>query len=62
MLYGVYAEDKHGVMRFHRVKAPTIGELNTLVHQLSHRITRFLEKKGWLQQDAENTWLLLDSP
>ena len=48
-------------MRSHRVKAPTIGELNTLVNQLSHRVARFLEKKGWLQRDAENTYLLLDS-
>jgi ribosomal protein S27E len=60
-LDGVYALDEHGIMRFHRVKAPTIGELNTLVHQLSHRVARFLEKKGWLQRDAENTYLLFDS-
>ncbi len=58
---GVYAEDKYGVMRFHRVKAPTVEELNSLVHQLSHRVPRFLEKKGWLQRDDENTYLLLDS-
>lgn len=52
-LDGVYAEDKYGLMRFHRTKAPTIEELNALVHQISHRITRFLEKKGWLQRDDE---------
>lgn len=34
-------------MRFHRVKAPTVEEINTLVHRISHRVTRFLEKKGW---------------
>lgn len=60
-LDGVYAEDKYGVMRFHRVKAPTIEELSSLVHQLSHRVTRVLEKKGWLQRDDENTYLLLDA-
>ncbi len=48
-------------MRFHRVKAPTIEELSSLVHQLSHRVTRVLEKKGWLQRDDENTYLLLDA-
>jgi len=48
-------------LRFHRVKTPTVEELNSLVHQLSHRIARFLEKKGWLQRDAENTYLLLDA-
>jgi len=56
-LDGVYAEDKYGVMRFHRVKAPTIEELNTLVHQISHRVTRLLEKKGLLQRDNENPYL-----
>jgi hypothetical protein len=60
-LDGVYAEDKYGVMRFHRVKAPAIEELSSLVHQLSHRVTRVLEKKGWLQRDDENTYLLLDA-
>lgn len=60
-LDGVYAEDKYGVMRFHRVKAPNIEELNTLVHQISHRVTRFLEKKGLLQRDDENTYLQMDS-
>lgn len=60
-LDGVYAEDDYSVLRFHRVKTPTVEELNSLVHQLSHRIARFLEKKGWLQRDAENTYLLLDA-
>jgi hypothetical protein len=31
-LDGVYAEDDHGKQRFHRVKAPTHDELDTLVH------------------------------
>lgn len=59
-LDGVYAEDKYGAMRFNRVKAPTQEELGALVHQLSQRVSRFLEKKGWLQRDVENTYLLLD--
>ena len=59
-LDGVYAEDKYGAMRFHRVKAPTWEELGALVHQLSQRVSRYLEKKGWLQRDMENTYLLLD--
>ncbi len=45
-LDSVYAADKYGAMRLHRVKAPTILELSTLVYQLSHCVTRFLEKKG----------------
>jgi hypothetical protein len=30
------------------------------VHNLSHRIARFLEKRGLLESDAENTWLTLE--
>ena len=59
-LDGVYAKDDHGRQRFHRVKAPTHDELNTLVHTLSHRIARCLEKQGLLERDAENTWLTLE--
>ena len=59
-LDGVYAEDDYGQQRFHRVKAPTHDELNTLVHTLSHRIARCLEKRGVLERDAENTWLTLE--
>lgn len=46
--------------RFHRVKAPTYDELNTLAHTLSHRIARCMEKRGILERDAENTWLTLE--
>ena len=51
-LDGVYAEDADGKQRFHRVKAPSHCDLNTLVHTLSHHIARCLEKRG---RDAENT-------
>ncbi len=54
-LDGAYAEDGYGKQRFHRVKAPIHDELNTLVHTLSHRIARCLEKRGVLERDAENT-------
>jgi hypothetical protein len=60
-LDGVYAPNRHGTLRFRRAKAPTLEELNQLVHQISHRVTRHLEKKGWLERDAENSWLLLDT-
>ncbi len=59
-LDGVYAEDDEGRQRFHRVKAPTHRELNALVHTLSQRIARCLEKRGLLERDAENTWLTLE--
>jgi hypothetical protein len=62
MLYldGVYTENHHGNTRFCRVKAPSQNALTTLVHTLSHRIARFLEKRGLLERDAENTWLTLE--
>lgn len=59
-LDGVYSDNGHGKQRFHRVKAPIHEELNTLVHTLSHRIARCLEKQGLQECDAENTWLTLD--
>ncbi|MEX6397507.1 transposase [Providencia hangzhouensis] len=59
-LDGVYAEDDYVKQRFHRVKAPTYDELNTLAHTLSHRIARCMEKRGILERDAENTWLTLE--
>ena len=60
-LDGVYAEDAYGKTRFHRVKAPTQAELNDSVNTLSHRLARFLEKRGLLERDAENTWLNLEA-
>ena len=59
-LDGVYAEDDFGQQRFHRVKAPTFQELNTLVYTLSHRVFLCLEKRGLLEHDAESTWLTLE--
>jgi len=44
-LDGVYAEDRHGVSRFFRVKAPSHAELVALAHQLSHRVGRYLENQ-----------------
>ena len=59
-LDGVYAEDAWGKMRFHRVKALNQDELTQLVCTLSHRIARFLERRGLLERDVENSYLLLE--
>ena len=59
-LDGVYVEDGHGKLRFHRVKAPNVDELKSLVHAISHRVARFLEKRGFLERDAENSYLALE--
>jgi hypothetical protein len=59
-LDGVYAEDRHGVFRFFRVKAPSHAELVVLAHQLSHRVGRYLERQGLLSRDLENAYLAFD--
>jgi hypothetical protein len=58
-LDGVYVEDGHGKLRVHRVKAPNVEELKSLVHVISHRVVRFLEKRGFLERDGENNYLAL---
>ena len=30
------------------------------MHTISHRVARFLEKKGFLERDAENSYLALE--
>ena len=60
-LDGVYVENNYGSLRFHRVKAPNFDELKALVHAISHRVARFLEKRGFLERDAENSYLALES-
>jgi len=47
-------------MRFHRIKAPEVKELTKLVHSISHRVARFLERRGLLERDDEDSYLTLD--
>ncbi len=60
LLDGVYAVDGYGKMRFHRVKAPELKELTKLVHTISLRVARFLERRGLLERDEEDSYLTLD--
>ncbi len=46
--------------RFQRIKAPDKGELESLVHLISQRVGRCLERQGLLEQDSESAWLDLD--
>ncbi|MCP3673957.1 MAG: hypothetical protein GY829_05750 [Gammaproteobacteria bacterium] len=48
-------------MRFHRVKAPELIELTKLVHTISLRVARFLERRGLLERDEEDSYLTLVS-
>ena len=60
VLDGVYVERPDGTLRFRRVAAPTSAELNALTATLAHRIGRFLERRGIIERDAENAWLVGD--
>ncbi len=60
-LDGVYLGSPDGAARFRWVKAPTSAELAQLAHTLAHRVGRYLERQGWLTQDAENSYLTSDA-
>jgi hypothetical protein len=57
---GIYQQKENGRLLFHRVKAPSAGELNSLVAKISQRIARHLEKQGLLMRDDENSYLTMD--
>ena len=57
-LDGVYVDGANGSrIRFRWVKAPTSAELAHLTHTIAHRVGRFLERQGFLERDAENSYL-----
>ncbi len=57
---GVYQEKYNHKLRFHRVTAPTVSELNALVATISQRVARHLERQGLLSRDDESSYLTLD--
>ena len=59
-LDGVYAKNKLGKTTFQRINAPDQQELAILVHTISHRVARFLERQGVLERDEENCYLQLE--
>tara|TARA_R110002072_G_scaffold302174_1_gene484227 strand:+ start:3818 stop:4615 length:798 start_codon:yes stop_codon:yes gene_type:complete len=59
-LDGVYVYRNDRPPRFQSVKAPAKRELEELVHLISQRVGRCLERQGLLEEDAENAWLELD--
>jgi len=48
------------LIRFKRTIAPNQQELAILVHSISHRVARYLERQGILERDEENSYLQLD--
>jgi hypothetical protein len=57
----VYVEHESSTARFRWVKAPTDNELTQLIHTIAHRLARYLERQGLLEQDAEHGYLALES-
>jgi len=58
-LEGAINENSWGGTTFTRIKAPSHEDMAKLVHTISHRITRYLEKVGLVQRDMENSYLNL---
>ena len=59
-LDGVYAQDGSGRLGFCHVPPPTAEQLHNLLHQISDRVARFLERRGILERDEDNSYLTLD--
>ena len=60
-LDGVYELDSEGATgTFHAIETPTSVEMNSLLHRISERIARLLEREGYLERDSQQGSLLLD--
>jgi hypothetical protein len=60
-LDGVYVDRLDGTARFRWVRSPTSQELTQLAQTIGHRVSRFLERQGLLERDAENSYLVTDA-
>ena len=58
-LEGAINKNSWGGTTFTRIKAPSHGEMVELVHTISQRIARYLEKVGLVERDMENSFLNL---
>ena len=58
-LEGAISENPWAGTTFTRIKAPSHDDMVTLVHTISHRIARYLEKAGLVVRDMDNTYLNL---
>ena len=56
-LDGVYAQDSSGHYFFRRTSPPTVAQLHHLLQQISERVARFLERRGMLERDEDNSYL-----
>ncbi len=60
-LDGVYVDRLDGSARFRWVRSPTSQKLTQLAQTIAHRVSRFLERQGLLERDAENSYLVTDA-
>jgi hypothetical protein len=58
---GRHGPEYAGSSRFRWVKGPTSRELTQLAHTIAQRVGRYLERKGLLERDAENSYLAGDA-
>ncbi|MFT6991682.1 MAG: ribosomal protein S27E [Paraglaciecola sp.] len=58
-LEGAISENSWGGTTFIRIKAPSHDDMVELVHTISHRIAKYLEKVGLVQCGMENSYLNL---
>jgi len=59
-LDGVYIQTDSGHCRFRCTPPPTVEQLQQLLHQISDRVGHFLERRGILERDEDNSYLTLD--
>ncbi len=59
LLDGVYVATDNR-LRFKRVNAPDKADLEALVHTLSERVGRHLEREGLLVRDLDSSYLALE--
>jgi hypothetical protein len=53
----MYVDQPNGAAQFRWVKSPNSAEITLLTHTIAHRVGRFLERRGLLERDAENSYL-----
>jgi hypothetical protein len=51
--------DRHG--RFYHLREPSTGDLDAITHTIAQRVSRYLEKAGYLVRDAESAYLDLQA-
>ena len=56
-LDGAYTQGESDRLEFRRSREPTSEELTVLAETLARRIGRYLTRRGYLTQDAENSYL-----